>query len=53
MVTDLACEYNVQHLIYSSAERGDDSRDDHAELSHLAKATNEKYVKSKQGLNWT
>ncbi|EKM57356.1 uncharacterized protein PHACADRAFT_194911 [Phanerochaete carnosa HHB-10118-sp] len=53
MIADLAREYNVHHLIYSSAERAHESRDEHATLSYLAKVNIEKHIKSKQGLSWT
>ncbi|GJE96616.1 NAD(P)-binding protein [Phanerochaete sordida] len=53
LITDLACEYGVKHLIYSSVERGDEARDDSPASSHSAKIQIERHVKSKQGLNWT
>ena len=52
-MTDLAREYGVQHLIYSSAERGDESRDAGATLSYLAKVNVEKHIKAQEGLRWT
>ncbi|EKM57405.1 uncharacterized protein PHACADRAFT_194951 [Phanerochaete carnosa HHB-10118-sp] len=53
LVTNLACEYNVQHFLCSSSDHARDSRDEHATLSHLAKVNIEKNIKSKQGLSWT
>jgi len=53
LVTDLACEHNIQHLVYSSSDRGHESRDEGATLSHLAKANIEKHIKSKPDLRWT
>ncbi|EKM57358.1 uncharacterized protein PHACADRAFT_208443 [Phanerochaete carnosa HHB-10118-sp] len=53
LVTDLACEFNVQQFLYSSSDRAHDSRDEHATLSHLAKVNIEENIKSKQGLSWT
>ncbi|GJE93030.1 NAD(P)-binding protein [Phanerochaete sordida] len=53
LVVDLACEYGVHHLVYSSSERGDERRDEGATLSHLAKVNIEKHIQSRPGLSWT
>lgn len=53
MIADLAKENDVQHLIYSSAERRHESHDDEAVLSGLAKVHIERHIKSLEGLSWT
>ncbi|GJE93031.1 NAD(P)-binding protein [Phanerochaete sordida] len=53
LVVDLACEYGVRHLVYSSAERGHESRDEGATLSYLAKVNIERHIKAKAELGWT
>ena len=52
-LVDLAHEFKVEHLIYSSAERGGESADDQAKLSRLAKVRIERHIKSLSGLRWT
>jgi hypothetical protein len=52
-LVDLAHEYKVEHLIYSSAERGGESGDDQAKLDRLAKVSIELHIKSLSGLRWT
>ncbi|KIP07744.1 hypothetical protein PHLGIDRAFT_70511 [Phlebiopsis gigantea 11061_1 CR5-6] len=53
MMADLAHEYSVKHLIYSSASRRHESLDDTATLSGLAKVRIERHIKSLPDLSWT
>ncbi|KAG6909668.1 hypothetical protein DXG01_016075 [Tephrocybe rancida] len=54
-IADLALEYGVSHFIYSSAERGGESYDDHWVLDRLAKVKVERHIRElgAKGLTWT
>lgn len=53
LIVDLSHEYKVQHLVYSSAERGGDDFVDELKPDRLAKVQIEKHIKSLEGLRWT
>ncbi|THG92505.1 hypothetical protein EW145_g8694, partial [Phellinidium pouzarii] len=53
LVADLAREYGVQHLVFSSVERGGEAFDDHLTLDRAAKVAIERHIRSLDGLRWT
>ena len=54
-MADLALEYGVSHLVFSTLERGGESYDEHLMLDRLAKARIERYIRElgEKGLKWT
>ena len=47
-------KYEVEHLVYTSSDRGGESHDDNYDLDRAAKVKIERHIKSLEGLkSWT
>ncbi|PAV19367.1 hypothetical protein PNOK_0430100 [Pyrrhoderma noxium] len=53
LIADISHEYKVEHLVFSSVERGGEDYDDQLTLDRLAKVQVERHIKSIEDLRWT